>query len=119
MRPSANFDRVDPVGGDLEDTGVGDDPVDASSACQGQCAFVDDLRTAVAAVWSMRTKTRRAPCTRSITLPIPLIIFPEMAQLASSPTAETYMPPSTATSRCVVATTLSITLPPVLARSSR
>ncbi|CAM5308582.1 hypothetical protein SALBM135S_05065 [Streptomyces alboniger] len=50
------------------------------------------------AVWVMTTMTPRAPCTRSIAPPMPVIILPGTAQLARSPRAETCIAPSTATS---------------------
>src|ERR1700743_75312 len=52
------------------------------------------------AACSIITITLRAPCTRSIAPPMPLTILPGIIQLARSPSSETCMAPSTATSRC-------------------
>ncbi len=50
-------------------------------------------------VCSISTITLRAPCTRSIAPPMPLIILPGTVQLARSPPVETWRPPSIAVSR--------------------
>ncbi len=49
-------------------------------------------------VCSIRTMTRRAPCTRSIAPPMPLTILPGIIQLARSPCSLTCIAPSTAVS---------------------
>ena len=50
------------------------------------------------AVCSIITMTRLAPWTRSIAPPMPLIILPGIIQLARSPSPDTCIAPSTATS---------------------
>src|SRR5690606_12045835 len=52
------------------------------------------------AVCSIRTLTRRAPCTRSMAPPMPLTILPGIIQFARSPEDDTCMAPSTAASMC-------------------
>ena len=93
------LDEDQAVRGDVEDAEVGDDPVRRTPApVSGSVHSLTILGLPSLAVCSITTITRRAPCTRSIAPPIPLIILPGTAQLARSPRAETCIAPSTATS---------------------
>src|SRR5450631_626067 len=56
------------------------------------------LKSPFLARCSMRMMTRRAPWTRSMAPPMPLIILPGIVQLARSPAAETCMAPRIAAS---------------------